>query len=52
MGSLTEAELVSIVDVLGVIMWCKYFMEAQGYTIEANILCKDNKLTILLVKYE
>ena len=26
-GSSTEAELVSITDVLGMMMWCKYFME-------------------------
>ena len=30
-GSSTEAELVSITDVLGVVMWCNYFMKAQGY---------------------
>jgi hypothetical protein len=29
-------------------LWCKYFMEAQGYTIENSILYQDNKLTILL----
>ena len=47
-GSSTEAELVSIADVLGVIIWCKYFMEAQVYAIENNILYQDNKSTILL----
>ena len=26
--------IVSIADVLGVMIWCKYFMEAQGYTID------------------
>ena len=51
-GSSTEAELVSILDVLGMMMWCKYFMEAQGYTIEDNILYQDNKSTILLAKRE
>ena len=50
MESSTEAELVSIADVLGMMMWCKYFMEAQGYEIENNILYKDNKSTILLAK--
>ena len=49
-GSSTESELVSIADVLGMMMWCKYFMEAQGYTIENNILYQDNKSTILLAK--
>ena len=49
-GSSREAELVSISDVLGMMMRCKYFMEAQGYTIENNILYQDNKSTILLAK--
>ena len=44
----TESELVSIADVIGVIMWWKYFMEAQDYMIENNILYQDNKSTILL----
>ena len=47
-GSSTEAELVSIADILGMMMWCKYFMEAQGYAIENNILYQDNNSTILL----
>jgi hypothetical protein len=45
-GSSTESELVSIADVLGAMMWCKYFMEAQGYTIDNNLLYQDNKSTI------
>ena len=49
-GSSTEAELVSIANVLGMMMWCKYFMEAQGYEIENNILYQDNKSTILIEK--
>ena len=48
--SSTESELVSIAYVLGMIMWCKYFMEAQGYKIEKYILYQDNKSTILLAK--
>ena len=49
-ASSTESELVSIADVLGMILWCKYFMESQGYTIESNVLYQDNKSTILLAK--
>ena len=49
-GSSTESELVGIADILGMMMWCKYFIEAQGYTIENNILYQDNKSTILLAK--
>ena len=45
-----ESELVSISDVLGMIMWCKYFMKAQGYRIENKILYQYNKSTILLAK--
>ena len=37
-------------DVLGVMMWCKYFMGAQGYTINKNLLYQDNKSTELLAK--
>ena len=37
----TEAELVGITDELGLIMWVKYFMEAQGYNIDSNILFQD-----------
>ena len=29
-GSLKESEVISIADVLGMLLWCKYFMEAQG----------------------
>ena len=41
--SSTELELVSIVDVLGMLLWCKYFMEAQGYTVESNLLTRITK---------
>merc|ERR1712194_89216 len=49
-GSSTEYGMVSIADVLGMMMWYKYFMEAQGYTIENNILYPDTRSTILLAK--
>ena len=49
-GSSTKLELVSIANVLGIIMWSKYFMESQGYTIKNNVLYQDNKSTILLAK--
>ena len=51
-ASSTELELVGIADVLGMIMWCKYFMESQGYTIENNILYQDNKSNIMLSNNE
>ncbi len=46
--SSTEAELVGIDDALPMILWCKYFLEDLGYTIEHNIVFQDNKSTILL----
>ena len=49
-GSSTETELVSIANVLGMMMWCKHFTEAQGYTVDNNILYQDNKSTLLLAK--
>ena len=49
-GSSIESGLVSITDVLGVMIWCKYFMETQDYTIDNNLSYQDSKLTILLSK--
>ena len=49
-ASSTESDLVLIAYVIGMIMWCKYFMKSQGCTIENNILYQDNKSTILLSK--
>jgi len=46
--SSTEGELVGIDDVMPKMMWGKYFIEAQGYTVEHNICYQDNKSTILL----
>ena len=43
-----EGELVGIDDALPLILWARYFIEAQGYTVEQNILYQDNKSTILL----
>ena len=49
-GSSAELELVSIANVLSAMMWCKYFIEAQGYTLDNNVLYRDNISTILLAK--
>ena len=51
-GSSTDSELVSIAGVLGVMMRCKYFIEAQGYTIDNNLLYQDNKSSISTVVQE
>ena len=46
--SSTEAELVGPDDAMTLILWTKYFMEAQGYAISRNELGQDNKSAILL----
>ena len=43
-------ELISVDDALVLMMWAKYFIEAQGYTVSHNILYQDSKSTILLAK--
>ena len=44
--SSTESELV-VLD-LTTILWTLYFIEAQGYSIEPNIIFEDNMSTINL----
>jgi len=46
--SSTEAELVAADDASTLILWTQLFMEAQGYTIDRNILYQDKKAAILL----
>jgi hypothetical protein len=46
--SLTEAELVGVNDSLGYILWARYFMQAQGYEMEASLLYQDNMSAMLL----
>jgi len=47
-GSSTHAELVGASDTTTMILWTRLFLEAQGYTVEKNILYQDNKSAILL----
>jgi hypothetical protein len=45
--SSTEAELVSIDDVISTVMWIRTFMELQGYDIQENIkMVEQNKARI------
>jgi hypothetical protein len=44
----TEAELVGVDDVMPQVLWTLYFLEAQGYKIDDNVLYQDNKSSILL----
>jgi hypothetical protein len=46
--SSTEAEVVATDDVMPQILWTLYFLEAQGYKINDNVLYQDNKSSILL----
>ena len=45
--SSTEAELVGVNDAMGLVLWTRLFLDAQGYQIEDN---KDNESTMLLAK--
>ena len=46
--SSTEGELVGADDALPQAIWSKYFIEAQGHTVNNNIMCQDNKSCMLL----
>ena len=48
--SSTESEIVGVHDVLPQILWTKMFLEAQGFSIAANVLYQDNLSSILLEK--
>ena len=47
-SSSTEAELVGVSDTLPKILWCRHFMEAQGYIVEDVYVYQDNQSAILL----
>ena len=46
--SSTESELVAVDDLMPAICWTRYFMKAQGYKINENIVYQDNRSAILL----
>ena len=46
--SLTEGELMGADDALPQVIWSKHFIEAQGRTVNNNIMCQDNKSCMLL----
>ena len=48
--SSTEAELVGADDVMPQLLWTRYFLEAQGYEVRANVLYQDNQSAMLLEK--
>eukprot|EP00978_Attheya_sp_CCMP212_P041395 scaffold236983_cov49-Attheya_sp.AAC.1 len=47
--SSTESELVGVSDMMPQIIWSMYFMNAQGYDIDENIVYQDNQSTMLMV---
>jgi hypothetical protein len=49
--SSTEAELVGVNDVMSQVLWTRYFLEAQGYGVNDNIIYQDNQSSILLEKH-
>ena len=48
--SSTETEIVGVDDCMPSVLWTRYFMEAQGYGIQENIVFQDNKSAILMEK--
>ena len=46
---LGESELVSAYDSLGLVLWSKYFIESQGYSVEYKYY-QDNQSNMLLGK--
>jgi hypothetical protein len=48
--SSTETDIVGADDFMPAICWTRYFMKAQGYGVNDNVLFEDNKSSILLEK--
>ena len=48
--SSTEGELVGVDDAMPRILWTRYFIQAQGYPVDASIVYQDNQSAILLEK--
>ena len=47
-GSTTHSELVAVDDAMPKILWCRYFIESQGYTVEDVYVYQGNQSAILL----
>ena len=48
--SSTKSELLGVDDLMPMVFWTRYFLEAQGYNVTTNGMYQDNKSTILLEK--
>ncbi len=50
--SSTELEIVGADDFMPAICWTQYFMEAQGYQVQDNVLFKDTGVQFFLKRME
>ena len=48
-GSSTESELIARSDALSDVVWSRYFLFEQEYSMEPSILHQDNESTIKLL---
>ena len=48
--SLTETELIALHDRFGEVIWTRYFVECQGYTIDECTIFQDNMSALSLEK--
>ena len=48
--SSTESEIIGLHDKSSDVLWTRHFLEAQGYTIDTNIVYQDNMSTLSLAK--
>ena len=46
--SSTEAELISVDDVISKVLWTKLFIEAQGHQVNATVIYRDNTSSMKL----
>jgi hypothetical protein len=48
--SSTEAELVGVSGVMPQVLWARYFVQVQGYTVSDSLVYQDNQSAMLLEK--
>jgi hypothetical protein len=46
--SLTESKIVGVDNMMPLILWTHYFLIAQGYQVNDNVVYQDNRSVILL----
>ena len=45
----TEKKIIVVNDIMGPVLWTLYFVQAQGYTVEINIMFQDNHITMCMM---